>query len=123
MKVILYATAAAAAGLIALAGCGAHGSTLTAGAATGSTTRVSFGAQAAGADPYLTQAQQLVKPCFTVTRLATARSCIEAVVPSAKRKALEKCLADDVTGSVGEHGASAAFKTGAATCTATALRS
>lgn len=123
MQVTTVAAAAAAAGLITLAvGCGAHGSTLTAGAATGSTTRVSFGAQAAGADPYLTQAQQLIKPCLTLTHLATARSCVEGTVPSAKRKVLEKCLADDVTGSVGEHGASAAFKTGAETCTATALR-
>lgn len=124
MRVTTVAAAAAAAGLITLAvGCGPGGSTLTAGAVAGSTTRVSFGAQAVGADPYRTAAQQLIKPCFTATHLVAARSCIAGKVAPTERKALTDCLTTKVAGSVGKRGASAAFKTGAETCTATALRS
>lgn len=121
VKAFTYAAAGIALAVTVL-GCGSTSGGSSAASTAGSSASAGMGAIAAGADPYLTEAVTLIQPCLAATHLATAKSCIEGKVPPTKRDALKKCLADDVAGSVGTHGATAKFRSGAQACTATALR-
>jgi hypothetical protein len=85
---VVTATAAGAAGIVLLAGCGSGTGKVTAEKsdlhAVASSSQVAADEQAA--------VRNVVDPCLSALHIAAVQTCIEGKVPPAQRQATKKCL-------------------------------